>query len=237
MNCPKCGIPVEADAAFCPVCGEKIEAPAAIVQPEDDILCPNCGVSAEIGAEYCAMCGSSLETVQPREDAPENKIFTRLSVILSIIGVGLSLLIFIISWACYDKVYFFNGYGITKVGWIVSFAALAAGIVLFIIGIAKRRHHAKNLKRRIIVIGALVLFFAAIMIASAIINKAYEDRYSYTPTYTPSFGSCHTTQEHIIAIHYYDFDGDNSISGFEMEAFIDDHPGIGYDQGFIDYFS
>jgi len=53
----------------------------------------------------------------------------KVAQILLGIGVGLALLICFISVALYGKVYFFDGYEITKIAWIVSAGFTACGLI------------------------------------------------------------------------------------------------------------
>ena len=47
-------------------------------------------------------------------------------------GVGLAILICVISIALYGKVYFFDGYDITKFAWIVSFGCMVCSLIAFV---------------------------------------------------------------------------------------------------------
>ncbi len=45
------------------------------------------------------------------------------------VGVGVAILICIISLSLYGKIYFFNGYGITKYAWIISIGCVICGLI------------------------------------------------------------------------------------------------------------
>ena len=90
------------------------------------MYCSKCGNQLREGSEFCPQCGEqqnhSQQRVETELTVPSQKKNSKLPIILLSIGAGLSLLIFLISWIAYGKVYFFNGYAITMIGWIVSFA-------------------------------------------------------------------------------------------------------------------
>jgi TM2 domain-containing membrane protein YozV len=64
--CPKCAVPLAAEAKFCPACG----APVASTEPAA-MFCPQCGVKNDAAAQFCNSCGKPLTaTVRSVEYAP-----------------------------------------------------------------------------------------------------------------------------------------------------------------------
>ena len=53
-------------------------------------------------------------------------------LILLGIGIGIALLVCMISISAYGRIYFFDGYDITKFAWIVSFGCIVSGLVSLI---------------------------------------------------------------------------------------------------------
>ena len=95
------------------------------------MYCSKCGKPLQAGAEFCPHCGARLEA--PSREPLQRERFPRLPGVLLSIGVGLALLIFLISWSVYGRMYFFDGYAITGIGWSLSFGLSAAGILLAVI--------------------------------------------------------------------------------------------------------
>ena len=53
-------------------------------------------------------------------------------LILFGVGIGIAMLVCMISLAAYGKVYFFDGYDITKFAWVVSFGCCISGLISLI---------------------------------------------------------------------------------------------------------
>ena len=53
-------------------------------------------------------------------------------LILLGVGVGIAMLVCMISLSAYGKIYFFDGYDITKFAWVVSFGCCISGLVSLI---------------------------------------------------------------------------------------------------------
>lgn len=207
------------------------------------MYCSKCGNKIEDGSEFCPKCGE-------KQNNPSSKVRDELAVlskeknaklpiILLSIGAGLSLLIFLISWIGYGKVYFFNGYAITTIGWIVSFVLIALGIIFAIIGLV-RSNKKTNIKRQIIAVVSLIAVLPIVLICSAVINgeekSSSSSSYLSSPEYIQNtFESCHSTEEHIQAIYSYDLDNDNYLSDYELELFFDAHPRLVNDKQFIQW--
>ena len=207
------------------------------------MYCSKCGNKIEDGSEFCPKCGekqniSSSKTENEMTALSQNKV-SKLPIILLSIGAGLSLLIFLISWIGYGKVYFFNGYAITTIGWIISFVLIALGIIFSIIGLVKSNKKI-NIKRQIIAVVSLIAVLPIVLICSAVINgeekSSSSSSYLSSPEYIQNtFESCHSTEEHIQAIYSYDLDNDNYLSDYELELFFDAHPRLVNDKQFIEW--
>lgn len=120
------------------------------------MYCSKCGKPLQAGAEFCPHCGARLEA--PSREPMQRERFPRLPGVLLSIGVGLALLIFLISWSVYGRVYFFDGYAIT-------------GILLAVIFLAKGGPYG-NLRRQLALLGALVAILAVVLLCSAFLNGA-----------------------------------------------------------------
>lgn len=55
-------------------------------------------------------------------------------LILLLIGLGIAALVCYISITQYGKVYFFDGYEITKIAWIASFGCIGSGLIMLMVG-------------------------------------------------------------------------------------------------------
>ena len=206
---------------YCSKCGNKIE--------DDSEFCPKCG---EKQNNTSSKVGDELTVLSKEKNA-------KLPIILLSIGVGLSLLIFLISWIGYGKVYFFNGYAITTIGWIASFVLIALGIIFVITGLVKGDKKI-NIKRQIIAVVSLVAVLPIVLICSAVINgeekSSSSSSYLSSPEYIQNtFESCHSTAEHKQAIYSYDLNNDNYLSDYELELFFDAHPRLVQDKQFIQW--
>lgn len=206
------------------------------------MFCSRCGNKIADGSEFCPECGKKQNNA-PSKAGDELTVLSKeknakLPIILLSIGAGLSLLIFLISWIGYGKVYFFNGYAITTIGWIVSFVLIALGIIFAITGLVKSKK--TNIKRQIIAVVSLVAVLPIVLICSAVINgeekSSSSSSYLNSPEYIQNtFESCHSTEEHIQAIYSYDLDNDNYLSDYELELFFDAHPRLVNDKRFIEW--
>ena len=133
------------------------------------MYCSKCGKPLQAGAEFCPHCGAMREA--PSREPMQRERFPRLPGVLLSIGVGLALLIFLISWSVYGRVYFFDGYAITGIGWSLSLGLSAAGILLAVIFLAKGGPYG-NLRRQLALLGALVAILAVVLLCSAFLNGA-----------------------------------------------------------------
>ena len=205
------------------------------------MYCSKCGNQLREGSEFCPQCGEqqnhSQQRVETELTVPSQKKNSKLPIILLSIGAGLSLLIFLISWIAYGKVYFFNGYAITMIGWIVSFALTGAGIVLSVLNFIKGGRKTR-MKRQLISIVSLVAVIPVILICSSVINGGSKS--SSSTYYSPSsndiqnaYESCHSTAEHKQAIFSYDINNDNYLSSYELELFAKAHPRFVNDKEFM----
>ena len=197
------------------------------------MYCSKCGKPLQAGAEFCPHCGARLEA--PSREPLQRERFPKLPGVLLSIGVGLTLLIFLISWSVYGRVYFFDGYAITGIGWSLSFGLSAAGILLAVIFLAKGGPYG-NLRRQLALLGALVAILAVVLLCSAFLNGAgsgsSSDVSSSDFAQNP-YESCHSTQEHIQAIYSYDLNHDNYLSESELELFAEAHPRFINDEPFL----
>ena len=91
-----------------------------------------------------------------------------------------------------------------------------------------------------IALGILII----ILSIGLVINQLNDDNdYNYSSSggydsgsTNPGYGiSCHSTAVHKNALYYYDFDNNKVISEYEMKAFLDDHPNVIYDTGFMNW--
>lgn len=207
------------------------------------MYCSKCGNKIEDGSEFCPKCREKQNNTSSKAGeeltALSKEKNAKLPIILLSIGAGLSLLIFLISWMGYGKVYFFNGYTITMIGWIVSFVLIALGIIFAITGLVKSNKKT-NIKRQIIAVVSLVAVLPMVLVCSAIINgekesSGYSSYMSSPESIQNAFESCHSTAEHKQAIYSYDIDNDNYLSEYELELFFDAHPRLVNDKPFMNW--
>jgi hypothetical protein len=204
------------------------------------MFCAKCGHELKNGAEFCSNCGEKQDNslTEERNELPQSQQKDlRLPIILLSAGVGLALLIFLISWIGYGRIYFFNGYRITSIGWIVSFLFTVLGFVLLLLDL-KKRDNKKGIKSQIIAAVSLITVIPIVLISSAVINGAKQTTssksYYNSPSYIQNaFESCHSTAEHKQALYSYDLNNDNTISGYEMELFFKAHPRAANDKLFM----
>lgn len=201
--------------------------------------CSTCGSQIQDGLEFCPQCGEKQNSSSPQNEltAPSRKKNAKSPIVLLAMGAGLSLLIFLISWIAYGRVYFFNGYPITMIGWIISFALTVGGIVLSVLSFVKGGRKS-GIKRQLIATFSLVSIVPIILVCSAVINR--EQKSSRTTYYSPSshdiqnaFESCHSTAEHKQALYSYDLNNDGYPSQSELELFAKAHPRFVNDKAFV----
>ncbi len=206
--------------------------------------CYKCGNILDNEAVFCSKCGAkqndeSLEQEIVKTESAQ-KQHLRLSMLFLGIGTGLALLIFLISWAEYGIIFFFNGYLITKIGWILSFISLGIGTLMFVSKAIRNKGVLSNNKHIIVLPCVLIATSIAIIVSAIIINEAgqktqpnYND---YDSDYIQNaFESCHSTAEHIQAIYSYDINNDNYLSEYELELFAKAHPRFVQDKVFMQW--
>lgn len=210
------------------------------------MFCSKCGNQIAVDDAFCRRCGTSVqneESLQQADDLKSAKTKRKgtLPIILLAIGSGLALLITIISVAIYQEIYFFDGYLITAIGWIVAIASVVIGAVLFVINlfIYGPGGYVRTHKKHLVLAVVLVLVIPAILIVSAIMDSGTDhgsyNYYNDPQYYQNTFESCHSTYEHIQAIYSYDLNNDNELSSYEMELFIKAHPRVTQDKQFMDW--
>jgi len=207
------------------------------------MFCPKCGKPITGQDEFCRMCGHDLGRTTTASYSEEAKI-RNVSIALLGIGVTIAILICVISVGTYGKVYFFDGYAITKFAWIAAIGCAVCGLIAFIkdiltCGISTLFEDDKN---RLLAAVSLICVIPAIFIfssfgkASSSAGNSYDYGYYDTPDYYQNtYESCHSTYEHKQAIYSYDLDNDNSISKYEMELFLKAHPKVTNDKQFMEW--
>jgi len=108
---------------------------------EITMFCGKCGGKAIEGADFCGGCGEKLDTPLPQQQSYEPvqnkakgfKLTTIISIILLSIGFAGALFISLVSFALYGRVFFFDGYNITAIGWITCFALVSSGTIILLI--------------------------------------------------------------------------------------------------------
>ncbi|MBE5780895.1 MAG: hypothetical protein E7328_03620 [Clostridiales bacterium] len=172
-----------------------------------------------------------METESHPEVKPSGNHFKSATLFLSI-GAGLAVMILLISWISYGRVYFFDGYTITAVGWIASFASTLYGATRA--GLCLLQEYNKQFFLRAISLFATVV---GVLVCSFIINGSKANSsYGLSPGYVQSaFEPCHSTYYHQQALNSYDLNNDNSISAAEMDLFLKAHPQAVNDQDFVDW--
>ena len=78
------------------------------------MFCPKCRQTIDAHDKYCRTCGHIFATFD------KNAKVRNAAMILLAIGVSIAVLICGISIGAYGKVYFFDGYKITKIAWIIA---------------------------------------------------------------------------------------------------------------------
>jgi uncharacterized membrane protein (DUF485 family) len=99
-----------------------------------------------------------------------------LPIVLMIFGAIVALTAFLISWLEYDRVYFFNGFLITKIAWIVAFTTIPLG---FIMSLIVRNARKKWIKY-------LLVFLTCVLVLGGILLKSYEINKPYMKSKAPA---------------------------------------------------
>ncbi len=202
MDCVKCGNPVDDRTAFCTVCG-----------------------TANPGTQPVNFQSVPQSAGKP---ATSMNILSLGAILLLGLGAAIALFIFLFSWLMYGKIYFFDGFIITILGWVVSFAATGIGMLVAVVSfVVNGKNGDKGL---LIVTAVLMVVVPVVLLCSGIINGIKEsedsdDDYTYTD-YADIIESCHSTSEHIQAIYSYDLNNDNYLSEYELSLFAEAHQGL-----------
>lgn len=206
------------------------------------MFCSKCGNPITQEDAFCRHCGASVQTeAENTVDAVKSKCTGALSTIFLAIGSGLALLITIISVSIYETIYFFDGYLITAIGWIVAIVSVVVGVALFTINLFRYgpRDYIRTHKIRLILTAVLVLVIPVILIIATVMDHTENNRsyhyYDDPQYYQNTFESCHSTYEHMQAIYSYDINNDNSLSAYEVELFLKAHPRVTQDKQFMDW--
>lgn len=160
-------------------------------------------------------------------------------LILLGIGVGLALLVCVISVSLYGEIYFFNGYNITKIAWIVILGCIITGLIGFFTT-------GENICNRSVIryitvsLCAFISFGVLSIVVGNLLNDSPKNNsysgYSQDPDYVRNtYESCCTTAKHKQVLYSYDINNDNSISGYEMELFLNAHPRAVNDKAFVNW--
>ena len=205
------------------------------------MFCPRCGQAITAQDEFCKMCGHNLGKATTTSYNEEAKM-SNASMVLLGMGVAIAVLICVISIGAYGRVYFFDGYAITKFAWIAAIGCVVCGLVAFVkdilaYGISalleddKIRFCAAVLL--ICVIPAIFLF-APTKKTGSISSNGY-DYYDSPDYYQNTYESCHSTYEHKQAIYSYDLNDDNYLSEYEIDLFLKAHPNVFNDKQFMEW--
>lgn len=204
------------------------------------MFCPKCGTEISSQDQFCRCCGNkfSAEYEQPHSSLETNNA----SIIFLAIGVSIAILICVISIALYGKVYFFDGYEITGIAWVLAIVSVLIGTCAFIKEVASSGFSTffDQAKSRFFTALVLMAVIPMIFVFSSLSkpntsSSGYNDYYNDPQYYQDTFESCHSTYEHKQAIYSYDINNDNSISEYEMELFLKAHPKVTNDKQFMDW--
>lgn len=202
------------------------------------MFCPKCGAVVPEQDQFCRRCGNKFFDKHEPPRSSYQKSNT--SIIFLAIGVSIAVLICIISIALYGKVYFFDGFQITAIAWVLAIVSVIIGACAFAKEVASYGFSDFFAQEKSRFFTALILIAAipAIFLFSSLGkpssssngNSGYYDNPQY---YQDTFESCHSTYEHKQAIYSYDLDNDNTISEYEMELFLKAHPKATNDKQFM----
>lgn len=202
------------------------------------MYCSKCGQAVAETDKVCSACGNTLNEAATAHTKPAKTKNT--SLILLGIGVGIAILICVISIVEYGKIYFFDGYAITKFAWITAIGCALCGLIAFVKNIITFGISTlfANEKGRFFTAVLLICVIPAIFLFSSLgkTNGSSGTDYDYLDDpnyYQNTFESCHSTYEHKQALYSYDINSDNYLSEYELELFAKAHPRFVQDKAFV----
>lgn len=203
------------------------------------MFCSKCGQPVSEDDNVCRMCGNVLNTTTYNGCNKQAKASNAPLILLGI-GVGIAILVCAISLIGYGRIYFFDGYAITKFAWIAAIGCALCGVIAFIKDIIAFGLSAliENEKKRFVAAVLLICVIPAIFIFSSIGKTSSHSGSDYDylddpDYYQNTFESCHSTYEHKQALYSYDLNNDNYLSQYELELFAKAHPRFVQDKAFV----